>query len=278
MEKMYFSVANSPVMAAFCGLAILVVLVQAAIFFRTAWKRALELGFEKRDLMKVVKSSALFSVVPSLPIIISYMILMPVLGKFFAWLRLSVIGSASYETLAANMAVTSLGFESLGSADFSPDVFGSLMWVVTLGVFLSSMSAMLLKKYDKKMQSLEKSAGGFGNVIPNIMFLGMMATLSAPYLIDVGNIPSMAAIVVSAASMIAMNAVGKKHKALNEFSFSLSSHYADLCHHRTVREAVHGSHHRSWSCISGLLHRKHPEYEASGRLKRHEDHGMRGRK
>ena len=210
MEKMYFSVANSPVMAAFCGLAILVVLVQAAIFFRTAWKRALELGFEKRDLMKVVKSSALFSVVPSLPIIISYMILMPVLGKFFAWLRLSVIGSASYETLAANMAVTSLGFESLGSADFSPDVFGSLMWVVTLGVFLSSMSAMLLKKYDKKMQSLEKSAGGFGNVIPNIMFLGMMATLSAPYLIDVGNIPSMAAIVVSAASMIAMNAVGKK--------------------------------------------------------------------
>ena len=58
MEKMYFSVANSPVMAAFCGLAILVVLVQAAIFFRTAWKRALELGFEKRDLMKVVKSSA----------------------------------------------------------------------------------------------------------------------------------------------------------------------------------------------------------------------------
>ena len=219
MEKMYFSVANSPVMAAFCGLAILVVLVQAAIFFRTAWKRALELGFEKRDLMKVVKSSALFSVVPSLPIIISYM---PVLGKFFAWLRLSVIGSASYETLAANMAVTSLGFESLGSADFSPDVFGSLMWVVTLGVFLSSMSAMLLKKYDKKMQSLEKSAGGFGNVIPNIMFLGMMATLSAPYLIDVGNIPSMAAIVVSAASMIAMNAVGKKHKALNEFSFSLS--------------------------------------------------------
>lgn len=157
MEKMYFSVANSPVMAVLCGLAILVVLVQAAIFFRMAWRRALELGFEKKDLMKVIKSSALFSVVPSLPIIISYMILMPVLGKFFAWLRLSVIGSASYETLAANMAVTSLGYDGLGSADFSPDVFGSLMWVVTLGVFLSSMSALLLKKYDKKMQSLEKA-------------------------------------------------------------------------------------------------------------------------
>ena len=32
------------------------------------------------------------------------------------------------------------------------------------------------------------------------------------------------------------------------------------------------------SRISGLLHRKHPKYEASGSLKRHEDHGMRGGK
>ena len=137
MDKLYSHVANSPAMAIFCGLAILVVLVQAAVFFRVAWKQALEMGLSKADLVKVVKSSAVFSIVPSLPIIISYMILLPALGKFFPWLRLSVIGSATYETLAANMAVTSFGFDSLGSADFSPDVFGSLLWVVTLGVFLS---------------------------------------------------------------------------------------------------------------------------------------------
>lgn len=223
MDKLYYSVANSSVMAAFCALAIVVVLIQATIFFRTAWKRALELGFTRAELMKVVKSSAVFSIVPSLPIIISYMILLPVLGKFFAWLRLSVIGSASYETLAANMAVTSFGFPSLGAADFSPDVFGSLMWVVTLGVFLSSMSALLLKRYDKKMQSITSGSGSaFGSVIPNIMFLGMMATLSAPYLVDVTNIPSVCTIVVSAAAMIGLNAAGKKYKVLKEFAFSLS--------------------------------------------------------
>ena len=209
-------------MAVFCGLAILVVLVQAVLFFRTAWKQALQLGFTKSDLMKVVKSSAVFSVVPSLPIIISYMILLPALGKFFPWLRLSVIGSATYETLAANMAVTSFGFDSLGSADFSPDVFGSLLWVVTLGVFLSSMSALLLKRFDVKMKSVTENPNSFGKVIPNIMFLGMMATLSAPYLVDVGNFPSVAAIVVSAAVMIGLNALGKRYPALKEFAFSLS--------------------------------------------------------
>ena len=210
MDKLYSFVANSSVIAIFCGLAILVVLVQAVVFFRIAWKQALQLGFTKSDLMKVVKSSAVFSVVPSLPIIISYMILLPALGKFFPWLRLSVIGSATYETLAANMAVTSFGFDSLGSADFSPDVFGSLLWVVTLGVFLSSMSALLLKRFDVKMKSVTENPNSFGKVIPNIMFLGMMATLSAPYLVDVGNFPSVAAIVVSAAVMIGLNAVGKR--------------------------------------------------------------------
>lgn len=222
MEKLYSHVANSPVMAIFCGLAILVVLVQAVIFFRVAWKQALEMGLSKGDLMKVVKSSAVFSIVPSLPIIISYMILLPALGKFFPWLRLSVIGSATYETLAANMAVTSFGFDSLGSADFSPDVFGSLLWVVTLGVFLSSMSALLLRKFDSKMQSVTTDPNSFGNAVPNIMFLGMMATLSAPYLADVTNVPSLSAIVVSALVMIGLNAVGKKVPALKEFAFSLS--------------------------------------------------------
>lgn len=222
MEKLYSHVANSPVMAIFCGLAILVVLVQAAVFFRVAWRQALEMGLSKGDLMKVVKSSAVFSIVPSLPIIISYMILLPALGKFFPWLRLSVIGSATYETLAANMAVTSFGFDSLGSADFSPDVFGSLLWVVTLGVFLSSMSALLLRKFDSKMQSVTTDPNSFGNVVPNIMFLGMMATLSAPYLADVTNVPSLSAIVVSALVMIGLNAVGKKVPALKEFAFSLS--------------------------------------------------------
>ena len=222
MDKLYSFVANSSIMAIFCGLAIFVVLVQAEIFFRIAWKQALQLGFTKSDLIKVVKSSAVFSVVPSLPIIISYMILLPALGKFFPWLRLSVIGSATYETLAANMAVTSFGFDSLGSADFSPDVFGSLLWVVTLGVFLSSMSALLLKRFDVKMKSVTENPNSFGKIIPNIMFLGMMATLSAPYLVDVGNFPSVAAIVVSAAVMIGLNALGKRYPALKEFAFSLS--------------------------------------------------------
>lgn len=220
MDKLYSYVANSSTMLIFCALAIGVVLVQAVVFMCVAWKRALALGYTTKDLLKVVKSSAVFSIVPSLPIVISYMILLPSLGKYFPWLRLSIIGSATYETMAANMAATSFGFE-LGD-DFSANIYGSLLWVVTMGIFLSSLSSLLLKSFDKKMQTITAKPNSFGMMIPNIMFVGMMATISAPYLVDVTNIPSVATIIVSAGAMIGMNVLGKKVPALKEFAFSLS--------------------------------------------------------
>lgn len=220
MDKLYSYVANSGTMLLFCSLAIVAVLVQAVIFMRTAWKRALELGYTKKDLLKVVKSSAIFSIIPSLPIVISYMILMPSLGKYFPWLRLSVIGSATYETMAANMAATNFGY-TLGE-NFDVNIFGSLLWVVTMGIFLSSCSSLLLKTFDKKMQSVTAKPNSFGAIVPSIMFVGMMATISAPYLIDVTNIPSLVTIIVSAAVMIGLNAAGKKLPILKEFAFALS--------------------------------------------------------
>lgn len=209
-------------MAVLCGAAILFVLVQSALFFRMAQKRALELGITSSDIKKVVKSSAIFSVIPSLPIIISYMILLPALGKFFPWLRLSVIGSASYETMAANMAVTSYGFAGLGVSNFTPEVYGAIAWVVTLGMLLSSLSVLVLKKYDNKMKAISSDKNSFGAMVGSIMFMGMMATFSAPYLVDVSNPVSITTIVVSAGSMILLDKLSNKLEALKEFAFSIS--------------------------------------------------------
>lgn len=38
------------------------------------------------------------SIIPSLPIFVSYVILTPAFGKFFTWVRLSVTGNPEYET------------------------------------------------------------------------------------------------------------------------------------------------------------------------------------
>ena len=63
------------------------------------------------------RSSAIFSIIPSLPIIVSYLLLVPALGRYFPWLRLSVVGSAVYETMVANMAAEAFGLESITAGE-----------------------------------------------------------------------------------------------------------------------------------------------------------------
>lgn len=222
MNPNYSFIANSNIMILLAGLAIAFALVQSAIFYNVSYKRALELGFSKEDVVKVVKSSAIFSIIPSLPIILSYMILLPALGRFFPWLRLSVIGSAVYETMVADMAVTAYGYEGLAKANFTPDVYGAIMWVATLGIMLSGMTVFLLRSYDNKMKEITAREGGMGSLIGPIMFLSMMATFSAPYLIQVGNLVTMSTIIVSALSMILLEKISEKVSWLKEFAFSLS--------------------------------------------------------
>ncbi len=96
----------------------------------------------KEELKKVVVSSSIFSIVPSLPIFISYMLLVPALGKYFPWLRLSVIGSSSYETMSADMAAKAYGYSGISSANFTSDVFAAITWTVTFGILLSNLSVL----------------------------------------------------------------------------------------------------------------------------------------
>lgn len=224
LNKSYFNIANSSFMLLLCSLAILFVMFQSFLFFKVSYKRALEIGYTREDLRKIIKGSAIFSIVPSLPIIISYMLLLPILGNFFPWLRLSVIGSASYETMVANMAVTSFGYENIGSANFSSEVFVSIMWILTLGMMVSSLSVLVLKKYDQKLKEISSKSekGGFGSLIAPIMFLGMMATFSAPYMTNFSNPIALIALATSASLMLIFQKFSMKYKALKEFSFSLS--------------------------------------------------------
>ena len=100
----HLKLANSPLMAVLCGLTILIVLLQPVIFMAAAFKRGKELNMTKEEMKEAARSSAIFSIIPSLPIIVSYLLLVPALGRYFPWLRLSVVGSAVYETMVANMA------------------------------------------------------------------------------------------------------------------------------------------------------------------------------
>ena len=89
----YFMVANGFVVFLLCFIVIAYVMFQAVLFMRKAWRQGLALGMSREIMWKTIRSSGIFSIIHSLPILIVLVVLMPNLGRFFPWLRLSVIGS-----------------------------------------------------------------------------------------------------------------------------------------------------------------------------------------
>ena len=219
----HLDLANSSTMAILCGITILIVLLQPVLFIFAAVKRAKELNMPKEELKEAATSSAVFSIIPSLPIIISYLILVPSLGRYFPWLRLSVVGSASYETMAANMAAESFGLESISVPDIPVDVFVCIVFVVTVGILGGNIfNVFFLKTYDKKVESLKTKNAKLVPVITTAMFLGLYGTMSAPHITNFTNIPAVTAIAGAGIAALIFDRLARKVKRLKEFAFPLS--------------------------------------------------------
>ncbi|HIX25199.1 MAG TPA: DUF5058 family protein [Candidatus Lachnoclostridium avicola] len=219
----HLDLANSSTMAILCGITILIVLLQPVLFIFAAVKRAKELNMSREELKEAATSSAVFSIIPSLPIIISYLILVPSLGRYFPWLRLSVVGSASYETMAANMAAEAFGLESISVPDIPVDVFVCIVFVVTVGILGGNIfNVFFLKTYDKKVESLKTKNAKLVPVITTAMFLGLYGTMSAPHITNFTNIPAVTAIAGAGIAALIFDRLARKVKRLKEFAFPLS--------------------------------------------------------
>lgn len=221
--KSHLIIANSLTMAILCAGAILLVLAQALLMMRMAWKKGNQLEIPEITMKKCIKSSAFFSIIPSLPIIISYLLLIPALGRFFPWLRLSVVGSAVYETMVSDMAAKSLGFSSIFTSDFPPDIFICIMFVASAailgGIFFN---VLFLKRVDDKVRKIKSSNSKAAPILTTAVFLGLYGTFSAPYLVDILQPITIITLLVSGAAAVWLQKLSGKIAILKDFSFSLS--------------------------------------------------------
>ena len=100
---------NHPVLFLIAGLVILLVLIQSVFFLVRALRRARELGMDKQKLRKIIISVSIFTVAPAISILVGVLALAKNFGVALPWLRLSVIGSITYETVAAGNAMEAAG-------------------------------------------------------------------------------------------------------------------------------------------------------------------------
>ena len=171
---MTFSV-NHPILYLLVGIIIAVVLGQSVFFLVRAIKRAKELGIATSTIKKTVSSSAVFTIAPAIAILVGVVALSKTLGVALPWLRLSVIGSLTYETVAAGNALEAIG-QSAAATITDPSTFVTVTWVMTIGI---AAGLILVPFVTKSVQSGVAKIGmkdkKWGEIFNNAMFLGMIS-------------------------------------------------------------------------------------------------------
>lgn len=141
----YTEICNLPWLYLFVGVILILVLAQSVIMMAKAWKHARELGIADQMIRKGLVNGIIVSIMPTIPVIIVLLSLIPLLGGPLPWLRLSVIGSATFESMAATLGVESVG-EVLQVGGYTIAGWIGACWCMALGGSLPLLESILFIK------------------------------------------------------------------------------------------------------------------------------------
>lgn len=171
---MEFSI-NHPVLFIIAGLLVAVVLGQSVFFLIKALRRSKALGMDQSKIKKTMVSAAIFTIAPAVAIVISVIVLSKSLGLPLPWLRLSVVGSMSYETVAATNALQAMG-QSLASTDLTAQQYVNVLLVMTISIMMGICLVPIIgKKLQKGLKSLSNRDAKWADIFQNALFIGMIA-------------------------------------------------------------------------------------------------------
>ena len=128
----YTEICNASWMYIFVAVILIGCLLQTIIMMRKAWKHAQELGLENSQIRKGLTNGIIVSIMPTIPVMIVFLSLVNLLGAPLPWLRLSVIGSATFESLAASLGVTAVG-ETLTVGGYTINGWIAACWCMSIG-------------------------------------------------------------------------------------------------------------------------------------------------
>ena len=189
MEK----IANSWWMYLLGVFVVIFVLAGSLFFILKSYKDAKQLNMDTKVLKKTIINSAVFTILPSISILIGVVTLSGVLGIPLPWIRLTVIGALHYEGVAANSAYE--GITSL--SELTSVQFVTIAFVMTIGILSGPLYCLFgFKSYDKKILSkakgdepVEENANkteenkkpkkNFGDVLFNAVFIAMICSFLA---------------------------------------------------------------------------------------------------
>lgn len=182
----YLSQVNALPFYLIVGGVLLFIAVMCVVFLVKSYRAGIAIGMDKKVLKRAITSSATFTVLPSISILLGVIALSGTLGVPFSWLRLSVIGALQYELNVAEISATSIGLTGLKVSEMTVQAFSTIALVMTVGILGGVFCCIFgLKKYLGKVQknTTQKKSGkpGFGAYATIAMFIGLCSAYIGSY-------------------------------------------------------------------------------------------------
>ncbi len=167
---------NSPILFLLAGIIILAVVAQSVFFLVKAWRRGLEIGMDREKLKKISVTAGVFTIAPAIAIVISVITLAKDLGLPLPWLRLSVVGSLSYETIAATNAENAMGLTFGRVTALTATQYVTIAMVMTVSIMVGIwLVPVVCKKMQTGIINLENRDKKWADIFSAAMFIGMIS-------------------------------------------------------------------------------------------------------
>jgi hypothetical protein len=213
---------NSPFMFVLGTIIALFVTVQSLVFMARAWREGRRLGISTTVMKRAVVGSGVFSIVPSIAILLAVLTLSGALGLPLPWIRLSVIGAITYELPAAETAAQAFG-TSTKVAINDPVIFSAVAWAMSLGsVFAMFLIVFFTERIQGGIQKAQIKDTKWSGLLISAMFMGLISAFLGSAL--GGGLVSIMALLGSALVMAVFGLLIKKARmpVLENFAMPVS--------------------------------------------------------
>ena len=196
--------ANHPILFLLVGIIIAAVLGQSIYFLLKSVRRAKATGMDMTKIKKTIVTAAIFTIAPAVSIVITVISLSKSLGIALPWLRLSVVGSLSYEAIAAANAASGMKTTLAALADsITASQYVTIAIVMTLSIMVGIwLVPVIAKKYQSGLVSFENKDKKWSDILQNSLFIGMISAFVGFVFCDVSRLWSESARVVETTNNI----------------------------------------------------------------------------
>ena len=232
MNTEYTASVNAGFFYLIVALVLAFITIMSFVFLIKSCCAGVAIGMDRKVLRRAIVSSATFTLLPSISILLGVIALSGTLGVPFSWLRLSVIGALQYELNVAEIAAQSVGLSGLRLSELNMTAFVTIALVMTVGILGGVFCCIFfLKKYLGRIQKAPKKDGsgrpGFGDHATTCMFVGLCGAYIGSYVgtfTSSGNYIPLLVTGISAAAMAVFEYfINKKGAAvLENFSLAVS--------------------------------------------------------